>query len=221
MQRAPLVSPSILASDLSRPLDAVRLAEKSGLTYMHFDIMDGRFVPNITFGPQFVQAVARTTKLRPDIHLMITDPARYADEFLKADPEIMTFHHEAVPQAGPLIAELKRKGLPKAGISISPSTPVSALRDVLPLADLVLVMTVNPGFYGQKIIAGIESKVMELDKIRDETGLKFTIEIDGGIDAETWPRFAGHVDMVVLGAAFFRNPDRKAFLKQLKTPDRR
>jgi len=212
-----IVAPSILASDLSKPLDAVKLVEQSGLKYIHYDIMDGRFVPNITFGPDFVRAVAATTKLKPDIHLMISDPDPFVDQFLKAKPEIMTFHYEAVPFAVRFIQEMKKKGLPKAGISINPSTPISVLKEVLPFVDLVLIMTVDPGFYGQKIIPDIEHKVFELSRVRETMKHKFLIEIDGGIDEKTWPRFRCEPDMVVLGAAFFRNPDRNRLIKQIKT----
>ena len=210
-----VIAPSILAADLAKPVDAVKLVERYGLRYLHFDIMDGHFVPNITFGPQFVQAIAATTKLKPDIHLMIENPEKFIDEFMKARPEIMTFHYEAVHFAVKLIEELRRKGLPKVGISLNPSTQIQKLKDLLPFVDLVLVMTVEPGFYGQPIIPDIEKKTAELAKMREAMKLKFLIEADGGIDEKTYLRFEDHIDMAVLGAGFFRNPNRDRFMKEL------
>jgi ribulose-phosphate 3-epimerase len=207
-ERKNLIAPSILASDFTQIGDAIRLVEQSEGDWIHLDIMDGSFVPPITFGSQMISAIRSKTRLPLDAHLMTLHPGTHLESFAKAGTDRFTFHVEAEVHSHRLLGEIRRTGM-KAGISIVPSTPVSAIRELLGVADQVLVMTVNPGWGGQSLIPSTLEKVRELDALRKGGAGDFLICIDGGfseITAKTiWD---SGVDVAVMGSAFFssRNP---------------
>jgi ribulose-phosphate 3-epimerase len=211
-----IVSPSILSADFSDFGGAAREIDESGAGWLHMDVMDGSFVSNLTFGAPLVRALRKKTKAFLDVHLMIVQPSRYLREFAEAGADGITFHYEAEVHSQKYLAEIRNMGL-KAGIAVVPSTPVSVLEEVLPFIDLALIMTVNPGFGGQKLIGGCLEKVKKLAKMRDEAGLGFKISVDGGINGETAEsaKKAG-ADILVIGSAFFANSDKRGFVERLQ-----
>jgi ribulose-phosphate 3-epimerase len=198
-----LVAPSLLSADFSNLGDAVKRIETSGADWVHLDIMDRRFVPNLTFGPKMVADLRRHSGLVFDTHLMIVHPESFIEKFAAAGSDIITVHFEQNIHIHKLIADIKSLGK-KAGISIVPTTPVSFLEEILPLVDLVLVMTVNPGFGGQELIEQTLTKVSSLRENRKSRGASFLIEVDGGINRTTCRRaVAAGADVLVAGSAFF------------------
>ena len=179
------------------------LIETSGAHMVHMDVMDGVFVPNITFGHKMVQDIRKRTKLPLDVHLMVVNPENQIRNFIDAGADMLTFHIEASVHAHRTITMIRESGI-SAGISLVPSTPVSSVSEILEFADLVLVMTVNPGFGGQKMITGCVRKIAELAEIREKKGYHYRISVDGGVNAETAPaiRRAG-ADILVSGSVFF------------------
>ncbi|MBF9016069.1 MULTISPECIES: ribulose-phosphate 3-epimerase [unclassified Oceanispirochaeta] len=209
-------APSILASDFANISQGINLIESAGADWVHLDVMDGSFVPEITFGSQMVKAVKSKTDLPLDVHLMIEKPENHVQSFLKAGSDFITFHAEAVVHGHRVIQMIKDGGA-GAGISIVPSTPVSVLSELLPFVDLVLIMTVNPGYGGQSLIPECLDKVRILNEIREEKGYKYEISIDGGVNRSTikQSKEAG-IDVFVAGSAFFGADDPAAEVEYLK-----
>lgn len=211
---APLLAPSILSADFAEIGRAVDLIEKSPGSWVHMDVMDGDFVPNITFGHKMLADVRKRTSLPLDVHLMVSHPDTQIHNFCDAGAYSLTFHIEAAVHTHRIVQQIREKGV-KPGISLVPSTPVAQLKEILPFIDLVLVMSVNPGFGGQSIIRECLDKVRELVGIRKERGLSFLISVDGGINRDTSSAVidAG-ADVLVCGSAFFGadNPLKEAEL---------
>ena len=198
-----MLAPSLLSADLADLKNAVKIIENNGGTVVHIDVMDGRFVPQISYGQPVVQSLRPYTKLPFDVHLMVEHPEEQVESFAKAGADWITFHHEACVHSHRLVQRIHDLGK-KAGISIVPSTPVSAIKEMLEYVDLVLVMTVNPGFGGQKLIPSCVKKITELVELRKQLGLDFMISVDGGVNAETIGSVADSgADVIVSGSAFF------------------
>ena len=178
-----LVAPSILSADFARLGEEVAAVEKAGADWLHVDVMDGRFVPNITLGPPIVKAIRKVTKLPLDVHLMIVEPERYLADFAKAGADVLTVHVETCPHLHRTIQQIRELGV-KAGVTLNPATPLSSLEEILPDVDQVLVMSVNPGFGGQSFIPSSTAKVRRLRGMLDACGSKAELEIDGGIKPE-------------------------------------
>ncbi|MFY9280113.1 MAG: ribulose-phosphate 3-epimerase, partial [Caldicoprobacterales bacterium] len=177
------IAPSILSADFSKLGKQVEMLDEGGADYIHIDIMDGHFVPNLTFGPLVVRAIRGRTKLPFDVHLMMTNPMDYIDEFVDAGADIITVHAEVLPHLHRAIQQIKQKGV-KAAVSLNPSTPLSVLDYVLEDLDMVLLMTVNPGFGGQEFIPAMIDKIKELRKKIDALNLDVDIQVDGGISLD-------------------------------------
>jgi len=200
-----ILAPSILSADFGNLSDQIKLVQNAGAGFIHCDIMDGRFVPNITFGSLIVEAAKKSTTLPLDVHLMIVEPHLHLDSFLKAGADILTVQFEAVTHLDRVINQIKEGGA-KAGVAINPGTPVDLLSEVLEIIDLVLVMSVNPGFGGQKFIPNAVKKIEKLAELRDEMGLNFMIEVDGGINLQTAPIVAAAgADVLVAGSAVYNS----------------
>ena len=198
-----VVAPSVLSADFSDMGKAVRLIESSGADWVHLDVMDGRFVPNLTFGPKMASDLRSATRLPFDVHLMTLEPENLIPAFAQAGTDWITFHVEATVHAHRHLDSIKKVGL-RAGISIVPSTPLATIEELLPHVDLVLVMTVDPGFGGQALIPSCLDKVRRLTMIRRDRGLRFRISVDGGINRDTAPAaVAAGADVLVIGSAFF------------------
>ncbi|NWL87494.1 MULTISPECIES: ribulose-phosphate 3-epimerase [unclassified Paenibacillus] len=212
------IAPSILSADFAKLGQEVVEAEHSGADWLHVDVMDGHFVPNITFGALVMGAIAPLTKLPLDVHLMIENPERYIPDFAKAGAHLITVHQEACVHLHRVLHMMKEHGV-KTGVAINPATPVSSIREVLEDVDLVLVMTVNPGFGGQAFIPSTLRKIRELKELREELGLKnLRIEVDGGISAATAPLVVeAGADVLVAGNAVFGRSDRRAAIQEIRS----
>jgi ribulose-phosphate 3-epimerase len=201
------IAPSVLSADFGSLADAVRLVEKSGADFVHLDVMDGCFVPQITFGQKAVTDLRPVSHLPFDTHLMICQPEKAIEGFCEAGTNYLTVHWEAAVHMHRILTAIRQKGS-RPGIAIVPSTPAEALIEVLPFVDLVLVMTVNPGFGGQELIPQCLKKVEALDRMRQAGGHSFLIEVDGGINKETiQSALNAGADVIVAGSAFFTAPD--------------
>ena len=210
------LAPSILSADFGHLAEDVKKIEEGGADYIHVDVMDGHFVPNISFGAPVMKCLNDKTGLPYDVHLMIENPDRYIDDFVTPQTEYITVHQEACVHLHRTIQNIKSKGV-KAGVSINPATPVSTLECILPDVDLVLIMSVNPGFGGQKFIPGALEKVRELAEVKRTKGLDFVIEIDGGITLDNIGEvMEAGVEMAVAGSAVFKAEDVVERVKAFK-----
>jgi ribulose-phosphate 3-epimerase len=207
-----MVAPSVLAANFARLDTALGDIASSGAEWVHLDVMDGHFVPGLTFGPKMVADLRPLSSLPFDVHLMVDEPERFIQDFIQAGADYITFHAEAAVHGHRILKAIRDSG-GKAGISIVPSTPVSLIEELLPFADLALVMTVNPGYGGQTLIRECLDKARRLAEIRREKGYNFLISVDGGINPSTvsLAREAG-VDVAVAGEAFFKAPDKGALV---------
>ena len=203
--RLPALAPSLLSADFSSLENAIKQIEENGGSVVHIDVMDGQFVREITYGQPVVRSIRKLTKLPFDVHLMVENPENKIDSFVDAGADWITFHYEATNHAHRLIQMIHEKGK-LAGVSICPGTPINLLSEILKCADIILVMTVNPGWGGQKIIQSCVEKIAELKKIREEKGYNYLISVDGGVNSQTLEsvKSAG-ADIIVSGSAFFNN----------------
>jgi ribulose-phosphate 3-epimerase len=210
------IIPSILSADFARLADEIARVERGGASMLHVDIMDGHFVPNLTIGPPVVESVRKATRLKLDVHLMITDPDRYAPEFIKAGADSVSVHQETCPHLDRTVSMIREEGA-LAGVVINPATPVSTLEDILDAVDYVLVMSVNPGFGGQKFIPRSLDKVRALACLRAERRLGFAIEIDGGINKENLTEAVrAGCDWIVTGSSVFHTPDAASTVAEMR-----
>ncbi len=210
------IAPSILSADFARLGDEVRTVAAAGADYIHIDVMDGHFVPNITIGPLVVEAVRRVTDLPLDVHLMIENPDRYIPDFAKAGSDIIVVHAEATHHLHRTVQLIKSFGK-KAGVSLNPATPLNVLEYLLEELDLVLLMTVNPGFGGQSFIEACLPKIHALRGMLDKRGLETELEVDGGVKTDNIDRIAhAGADVFVAGSAVFGSPDYAATIAELK-----
>jgi ribulose-phosphate 3-epimerase len=213
---AHLVSPSLLAADFGNLSEAVLLLNESDADWIHCDIMDGVFVPNISFGFPVIEHVKKVAKKPLDVHLMIIDPDRYLERFRDSGADILTVQYEACNHLHRTVSEIRNLGM-KAGVAINPHTPVSLLKNSLPFVDMVLIMTVNPGFGGQTFIMESYNKIAELRKMIDERDLKVLIEVDGGIDTGNARKLVETgVDVLVAGNSVFSSKDPAETIRKLK-----
>jgi ribulose-phosphate 3-epimerase len=210
------IAPSILSADFTRLAEEIATVEKAGASILHVDVMDGRFVPNITVGLPVVSAIAKVTRLPIDAHLMIVEPGQYADKFAKAGARMVSIHIEADVNAHRTLSSIREAGA-LAGIVINPATSLAALDEVIKFVDYVLVMSVNPRFGGQEFIPESLDKVRRLRKMIDERGLKTRIEIDGGINTDNIAEVTGAgAEIIVAGSAIFGASDPAVALRQLR-----
>ena len=210
------IAPSILSADFGRLADEVKAIEAAGADYVHVDVMDGRFVPNLTIGPVVVEAVRRATSLPLDVHLMIVEPEKYVDAFVKAGASIVTVHQEVSPHLHRTLNHIRDLGA-KPSVVLNPSTPLSAIEEVLTEVDQVLLMSVNPGFGGQAFIPGSVDKVRRLRAMIDARKLSVDIEVDGGINPETARRVVeAGATVLVAGNAVFKTGDYRAAIAALR-----
>lgn len=210
------IAPSILSADFSKLGEEIKDVEQAGADYIHVDVMDGHFVPNITIGPLIVDAIRPVTNLPLDVHLMIENPDQYIDQFAGSGADIITVHYEACTHLHRTIMHIKEKGV-KAGLVINPATPVEVIRPILPELDLLLFMTVNPGFGGQSFIPSVLDQIKQADQWRKDMQLDLEFEVDGGINTETaaWCKEAG-IDVFVAGSFIFNKTDRHEAISQLR-----
>jgi ribulose-phosphate 3-epimerase len=210
-----LIAPSLLAADFSNLRKDIEIVNSSKAHWLHLDIMDGVFVPNISFGPPVVQAVKKLAKKPLDVHLMITEPEKYLGIFREAGADILTVHIEACKHLHRTIEEIKELGM-KAGVSLNPHTPVSSLEEIIPFTDLVLIMSVNPGFGGQQFIKSSFEKIRKTRILISNSGSQAMIEVDGGVDTDNAALlFEAGADILVAGTAIFSATDPAAMIHEL------
>lgn len=217
-KKSVVVAPSILSADFSRLGDEVRAIDEAGADWVHVDVMDGRFVPNITIGPLIVDALRPVTKKPLDVHLMIVEPEKYVEDFAKAGADIISVHaeHNASPHLHRTLSQIRELGK-QAGVVLNPSTPLDLIEYVLELCDLVLIMSVNPGFGGQKFIPNIVPKIQKLRQMCEERDLDPWIEVDGGLKPENaWQVIEAGANAIVAGSAVFKAPDYREAIEGIR-----
>ena len=213
----PLIAPSLLASNFLKLADECKMLNESEADWFHLDVMDGRFVPNISYGIPVIEQIRKTTSKICDVHLMIVEPEKFAEDFKKAGADILTVHIEACPHLHRNIQQIRSLGM-QAGVAINPHTPVSFLSEVLSDIDVVLIMSVNPGFGGHSFIPHSLEKIKQLRKMIDDAGLKTKIEVDGGVSLDNAKQIvAAGADVLVAGNAVFKSADPKQTIYQLKS----
>jgi ribulose-phosphate 3-epimerase len=210
------IIPSILSADFARLAQEISCVERGGASMLHLDVMDGHFVPNLTIGPPVVESIRKATRAHLDVHLMIENPDRYAAEFVRAGANSVSVHYEACRHLDGVLGMIRNEGA-MAGVVLNPATPVSVLEDVLEVADYVLLMSVNPGFGGQKLIPYVLEKVRKLDSMRREKRLALPIEIDGGVHRDNLAEVVrAGCDWIVTGSAIFHSPDPEAAVREMR-----
>jgi ribulose-phosphate 3-epimerase len=210
------IAPSILSADFAHLADEIRAVEEAGADIIHVDVMDGHFVPNFTIGPPIVAAIKKVARRPLDVHLMMTNPDDYIPEFIEAGSDYLTVHVETCPHLHRTIQSIKEKGI-KAGVTLNPATPISSVEPILSEVDLLLVMSVNPGFGGQKFIPSVMDKIKAARKMIDARGLKVELEVDGGLKVDNVGviSLAG-ADIFVAGSAIFGSKDYKQTIAKMR-----
>ena len=209
------IAPSILSADFSRLASEIERVERAGAHQLHVDVMDGHYVPNLTFGPMVVEAIRRVTRLPLDVHLMIENADRWIDPFVDSGADMIAFHPESVYHPHLVLTSIQKRGK-KAGLAINPGLSLSSVEELLPLADYAIVMSVNPGWGGQDFIEGSFERAENLRRFARENHLTLDIEIDGGMNVERVPRAAlAGIDVVIAGSAIFKAKDPEAVIRQM------
>ncbi len=211
-----LIAPSLLSADFGKLSEEVKLAEEAGADIIHIDVMDGLFVPNITIGPLVVEAVKKSTNLPLDVHLMIVNPDKFIEQFIEAGADILTVHVEVSLHLHRTIWSIKEKGI-KAGVSLNPATPIYSLEEIIKDLDLILIMSVNPGFGGQSFIPASIDKIKRTKRLINKNKSNTLIEVDGGVKISNAKEIAkAGADILVMGSEFFGQKDYKKFMKKLR-----